>query len=581
MKFLDKRVGIPINLETPYCVLAELSLSLKKRVCEQRLSSDDEYRIHVLHTLRQMSAYELQDEFGDADLAHIALFVNPEEYNWNIDQLLEAFTWIQRIMETPKLVRSNAVGYPTPEKPYSSSVAHVYRYLVKKGMQFNSNASEVEIFAALSSFDLRRDYLFNQTLSRLASLRKKEIAEFHRLVTARNRTPKPVNWERVRLAVLEHKTGSRQGLYPSSSETAIAIAALRFGKDISSFNFPIEIYWELVQGFFPVDGYAKQLLEVDGKVYDLAKNFNPNLPQEAYADEVLYTQCATLGLLRYQQPERNYQQLVGYHLANNFHIGLKVGTSLESPLGNKDLRSVPETQVLTYGSYGNRFTSYTVKEITWTFETNEYFYDLHDGLCNSEAIAQLEVMCRKMIRKPNWKKLLETIALVKKKMVDIKLHQDEFFTWYATLTDTEQKQAQELLTDVLYLGLRFRNWTPGEKWPVAEVPPYDSNVAAFNSADELDLLCDKLSAKDNVTEKIAALRLIYVEAITHTLLLVNLHREGLNILQRLRITQERVHYDSCIRLTSTRLIATAYVFLSAVGAPLQQEEEFRCIEITI
>ena len=581
MKFLDKRVGIPIALDTPYCVLIELAFSLKIRVNQARLSSDEEYRLQVLRTLRQVTAYELSEELNDADLAHIALFINPEPHEWDEDQLFESFSWIQRVMETPKLVRSNSLGYPTPAKPYSSSVVHVYRYLVKKGLSFPVNATESEIFAALAGFDLRRDYLFNQTLSHLASLKKKEIAEFHHLITSRACRQKPVNWERVKTILLDYKSNKKRGLYPSSSEAAVAASAIRFGKDISSFKFPVQIYWELVQGTFPTDSYAQKLLQSDEKAYDLAKNFNPNLPLEAYEEEVLRSQCQALSLPHYKNPRRNYDHLVSYHLSNNFHIGLKVGSNLKTPFNDKDLLSTPATQIITYGSYDNRFTSYTVKEICWIFETNEYFYDLYDGICNSDAIAQLEVICRKMVRKPNWKKLLETISATKRKMFDIMLHKEQFRDWYLTCTDREQKQAQDLLMEVLYLGLRFRNWSPGEPWPVRKVPTYDANLVAFNTADELDLLCSKLSEKDKVTEKIASLRLIYVEAQTRTLLLVSLHREGRNILDRLRIAQERVHYDSCIRLTSTRLIATSYVFLSAIGAPLQQEEDFQKIKITI
>lgn len=581
MKFLDKRVGIPISLETPCCVLVEIALSLKMRVREERLLRDEEYRVSVLRALRQAEPYALQEEFSDEDLAHIALFVNPGEHEWDLDQLLEAFTWIESIMERPKLVRSNSVGYPTPVKPYSSSVAHVYRYLVAKSIHVSPNSSEEEIFAVLAGLDLRQDFLFNQTVVYLASLRKKEIAEFYRLITSRTRKPQPIHWEHVQATVIKYKSGNRQCLYPSSNEDAVAAAAVCFGKDVGSFRFPIETYWELVQGVFPTDAYAKRLLATNDTVYDLRKNFNPNFPIELYEDEVLRAQCMDLGLLRYAQPERNYHLLVAYHITNNFHYGLKVSVSLETPMRNVDLSTESAAQIITYGSFGSRFTAYTVKELCSTFQTNEYFYDLHEGICSSDSIAQLEVMCRKMIRNPSWKKLLGVIAIVKKKMVDIKLHQDEFFAWYRALTDSEQKQSEELLREVLRIGLRFRNWQPGEPWPISEVPPYDSNTCAFNTADELDLLVEKLSVKDKVVEKIASLRLIYVEAKTQTLLLVNLYREGRDILQRLIIAQERVHYDSCIRLTSTRLIATAYVFLSAIGAELHQKDEFKRIEITI
>lgn len=581
MKFLDKRHDILIDIQTPSCVLTEIAFSLKIKVNELRLVTDHEYHVQALRAVRQAKPYELSDEYTDDDLSHIALFVNPNENEWDLDELLEAFTWIESIMKSPRLVRTGALGYPIPSKPRSSSAVYVYRYLTSKGLKLSLRSTESEMFELLSNFDLQRDYLFNSALCHFSSLTRKEIAAFRQMIINTQRVAKPLKWSQVRDNVIDLKNGRFSSLHPTSNEAAVAITAVRLNKDISSFKFPIAVYWELIQGLFPTSSYSKDLLEANETIYDFDKNFNPNFPIEAYSDQSLRKLCIDLGILYYTKMSRNYEQLISYHIANNFHHGLKVGVSLESPILLADLSSTPSAEIITFGSFESRFTSYTVEELTSTFQTNEYFYDLYDGICSSESIAQLEVMCRKMIRKRPWKQLLETISIVKKKMNDLKFHKDEFVSWYNSLADVEQKQAKDLLYEVLHLGLRFRNWLPGKKWPVSEVPGYDSNEVAFITAPNVEEVVSSLSRSDHISQKISSLRLIYVEAITHSLLVVNLHNEGLNVLQRLKIVQERNHYQSCIRLTSTRLIATSYTFLSAIKAELEQEDEFQKIEITI
>lgn len=578
---LDKRHGLLCDLETPSCILEEIARSLRINADIKRMASEETYRAKVLATISSSKVPVVQAPYSDTDLSYIALFLNPDNsVDWDEESLLQAFDWVWSVRDNLALLEGYDQGYPTPTKIKSASPVYVYRYLLSLGVRTRYDTSFTEMVSVLQAQNYRSDYLYLNVCTLLAVAEKTTLMMLYAQLSKENLQSKPLEPALLSNAFksLDNKAYRFQ---PRTNEEAVAAAALHFRKDISTFRVPLLAYCELANGCFTTDAYARKLLQIEKNIYDLSERFNPNFPVYVYTEGELKDMCTRLGLMRSEKMNRNYNQLLSHYMVDNFHLGPVPGVSLETPIQMQELADYPKESIVTYGSYGSSFVAYTVEELKYTFESNDYFCDPLGGIYSKEAIKTLDTFANRLKRDKHWEELKKIIYVLKKKSNDLNFQKQCFLDHYLTLSEKDQARTRELLLDLLNFGLVSRGWQEGQPWPIRHVPEYDTEEVAMHARDVLDRLRKKVNLNNPVDKAVMQLPLLRVMPKTHAIDFNRDVEHGFTVWQKLEMNWYSKKSMSCIRTSSSFTLATAYTFLNTVGVVVNQEEEFQRMKIVL
>jgi hypothetical protein len=574
---LDKRIKLTFDLETPACVLLEAAWSLGINADENLIKTNEMYRSSVLATMKKLEPRFVAEPYSESDLSYIALFVNPNgDIEWEEETLIKAFDYTYRLHEHINTIESYTYGYPTPKNTKSASSVYLYRYLISKNIRTRYDYTMNDMIKIVDGFNYKRDYLYTNVCAQLALCDRNTLVQLFGSLRPDLSNKKP-NEKKLKEAF----DCSKHYKQPKSNEEAIVLAATEFRKDISSFPVPTLAYFELVNSQFSSSPYERKLLNVNEHIYDIGSRFNPSFPMQVYLAEELKMMCDQVGVKKYTKMERNYEQLVSYYLVDTFHYGIIPGVPLETPIQNEDITNYDFKNIVSYGSFGGSFVAYTVEELVYMFEANDFFYDPIGGIYTADAIRSLELIAKRMKHRTLWKQLLAIMQLLKRKANDIEFHKESFSSYYNGLPAPSQLRLKQNLKGVMKLGLIFRGWKKGQTWPINWVPSYDTIEASFAAVAPLRKFLDKIDLNNDVDKKLFGLPLIKVEAKTHTLIMNNDISDGLTLGQRLKIVEERKELASCIRTSSSYLLATSFVFLKAIKVPIQQESDFQRIKIAL
>lgn len=577
MRFLDKLEGVQLTLETPSCILAEIAESRGIMVDENKISSDEIYRSNVFSTIKNSKANHVSFPYSDDDLEKIALYLNPsQEIDWDERSLLSGLNWVTKISRNISLVATSEHQFPTPEKTNSVSHLYVYRYLVSMGIRLRHDTKKEEMSRVCKYLHISSDYMIGFIQSRIPLLSREELAFLSSTLDVNRKYPKV---ELLKVNNIIQEGPSKQHYQPRTPEEAIAIAAKNYSMDISSFEDPLFIYMKLGYGEFPLDDYSSKLSDVFKNSYEIGINFNPFFPSSVYTSESMKKLCMKDGLRKTNSIEMNYEQLQVSFFVKRFHLGIIPGSPLETMINLDSISDTDKSLFLTYGSSITSWSTYTVAELRGIFQEHKCFYDPIDGIFEKEAILSLVELSRKMSSKSmlkssikrEWESLYRLVIELKEAVNDIKKYCRDLSEFYLKQTPEKKDRMKKILRDILHLGLYARGLRNlSECWPIWEVPPSDSDLSKKISGEKLYELMMYVNADDS---KVLLLPLLKVEAKSHTIHINHDYTKGLTIGDRLKIMSEgnMGSGESCIRTTSSYLLASGYTYLSALGETFEQD----------
>lgn len=573
---LDKRFGLHFDLETPACVILEIAWSLGIDADEQKLNMNEVYRTSVLITINKTDAYTARYPFCN-DLGHIALFLNPDDnIEWDEPLLLKSFEYTWALQNDINKIDTYTYGYPTPMRVKSASSVYIYRYLIAQGIRTRYDLKENDLIDLLNGFNYKQDYLYTNVCAFLALSDKATLISLYATLKGSTKRQK-LNTKLLEEAFERNEYYSQ----PKSNEEAVVLAAKLFRKDISSFPVPILAYCELINGQFTTSDYERALLRVNDCIYDLSERFNPVFPIQIYLESELKQMCDAIGRMKYTRVKRNYESLAAYYLEDHFHSGIIPGVPLETSIQNENITECDVKNIVTYGSYGSSFTAYTVEELIYMFESNNYFYNPSGGIYGKGAIQSLELIAKRLKHRKLWDQLFTLIGLLKQRTGNLNFCKKTFQSYYDSLDCNGKLLVESRLRMIMKLGLTFRGWKEGDVWPIRKAPSYDTDEVVVTAAILLKKFLDSLDLEDQIDKEVLSLPLIKVEPKTHVLMINNDPEDGLTLMERLEIIKENKKGASCIRTSSSYLLATAYTFLDALQLPIQQEKDFQRIKITL
>lgn len=582
MRELDKLEGITLSLETPSFVLQEIAIS-RGIIVSEEVNTNEVYRSKVFASIQNVKSYSISYPYTETDLSKIALFINPnEDVEWDEDALVSAFLWTCKVSRNIELVETLSYGYPVPNNTKSVSHLYLYRYLVSKNIRMKHNTTKQELERIAKYLKFSDEYLVSFVQSRLPLQDKYTLSFLASFLDKRYENRKDLS----KLKEIVEKNIYVQ--HPLSQEEAIALAAKNYSTDISSFEDPLFVYHKLMCKEFPPDNYSKRLTNSKPSSYRVDTYFNPYFPISLYEPEDLSKLCTEDGLQRTTSSEVNYSILQTSYTIERFHLGLIPGSNLSTFVYEHTVEEVNNKLLLTYGSVLTNWTTYSVDELVEGFKEHQFFYDPMGGVFEKDAVHSLITLSKKMssrmvtnkdVRK-SWKELYDLIVIIKEKLYDIDKYCTNLRNYYSKCTGEDKQRIIKILKNILYLGFYSRGYKDGEELPIWKVPEYNNDNVEILSGDKLYELMTYLKDKD-CDKRVLNLPLLKVEPKSHNIFINYDYQEGLVIHDRLKSMSlgKQGSIKTCVRTSSSFLIASAYTYLKALG--VEFKEDFGKIKIVL
>lgn len=586
MIFLDKLLGISLNIETPSCIITEIGLSRGIVVDISRVSTDEYYRSRVIKTITETSCYSIPSLIREEDWSTVALFINPcADVEWDEDSLQKSLTHTLLVSDNILLVKNCERGYPTPQNVRRISYVYIYRFLLKIGVKLTHSSTEKCMDRILSLLQMSDDYLISLVQSRIPCLSKESLASLAlSLENVKDRREKDLST----IANIGNDALFKR-IQPRTKEEAIVAAVRYYKKDISSFDDNLLTYHQLSTDQFSSDSRSLKLVQNSSDVYDVGSHFNPFFSLQMYSKDQLKKLCTDDCLEVSSSDKINYERLQISYTTSRFHVGISHYSPVESNIYLTELSELDSTLYVSYGSYLTTWETYTVPELEYMFKEHKYFYHPSEGSFKRDAIQSLynisyllskrSSFIREKSRK-RWASLLKTINSVRVRENDIELHKKTLSDLYASSDEKGKMRIKNVLEGILHLGLFSRGLRNiKDPWPLREVPKFDTKENKSFSAMKLtDLICLIDEEKDSC---VLNLPLLMIEPKTHEIRINHDYTRGLSIKDRIEIlkTGNDGPSSSCVVTSSGYFIATGYTYLKAIGVTFK--EDFSRIKIVL
>ena len=384
---------------------------------------------------------------------------------------------------------------------------------------------------------------------------------------------------------------------PTTQLEAIAMAAKYFYYDISDTSNPLAEYHALTQiPHFPYDRqFSKLIYEAyhNPEIFDnprLDQNFNPYFRIGMYTNETLRNLCKREGIPEARWRDDNpYTLLQSAHVMSTFSHGIHFGISNAHNSYMTPLDELNSNEVVCYGvrtrikdrSKGlDELTFYTYEELAGSFRTHRKFLDpltTTNSVFPSTAIEKLvylaglprrpvetEEMYRKRV---TLKETIERVNICSSINVDII---KEFVRQYDISMENQQQYIRLLLTDILHIAMYMRSWNgPPDHYPLRaeDTRVIDQGEVDVRVGAAIRIYAIHCIENPVLGDMISGLPLMTKDD-AHNIKVCAADAEGLTIKGRIDIVMAanpNANVNSCIRITSNRLAASAYYYMQIIN----------------
>jgi hypothetical protein len=521
LNFITGEVGP----ETPTCVIDDLC-----EICQ--ISKNEKNLYKYLNTC----SYEYE-------LCHIAWIIN-KSCVWKQGSLLIAFNFINSAINDISVIDDNFVfdkQNMTNEKNVPLSL--LFRLCREHKLPYNRKTKPFELEKRL------RIYIWKNKMKNMID----KLTEIN---------PK--------LLLAIKTTDCLYTEYPSLSASndndiaTISYVAKQYDIDISLSVCPYEEYnliKSMGDNYIPRDSKMRYYRKLNSHIYDLTFYFNPKFPKN------YYNNIKSLAKNNFLETNGNEYKLLCEASANkNFYNGHYVDIP-EETLTLEETSSINSSSILCYGTMiDNSFDVITISELTQHFKSRLTFespFEDDDDFTENAINKLKNILSGKFFfhKKLNSKELLEREQLlsvifeIEAYNCQIDLKEEEFVNYYSE-NEQEQTLIETSLNMLLELSMFMRGWNGKDKFPVIEATFEQTKYQEV----ENNVLIKMLKFKELCHDLVFDMPLVYYngnsfQASTDV-------SEGFSIRDRIEIIQLGSHNNSCIRVSSNWLAASAWRYLT-------------------
>ena len=603
----------PVTLSTPLVVLKEIADAHLIRYDENRLSQN-KYLIHIINTINSHEVKSVRSPYDMKDYEIIACFVN-NKVSWKKGPLLESFHLLLHYSKTENLTQIHVnfkYGRQTPSEPRLLNACVLYGIC-------RANRLETRIDTTIEEMASNIKLLFNLKPAISHSIRTAIIEEItygnlgnYQLVNILSQIDSEKSQRLdfntddetfvVRELNINHVDLANSGTYirlrgvrtrPRTHIEAVAMAAIHYKLDISEVKNPLAEYQELIRSpYIPLDLNLARRLRLANEHPESLTNphldvhFNSNLPKELYSSEDLITMCLDEGYkIENTRTEDPYSILQTASFLATFIHGKQPVPLFNSVTTLADeVADLEYDNVILYGLIDTPLRAYTYGELASTFAFRRKFWrpDGKGELFSEESINKLYLLCQKDRRVNESQECFDERQELEREIDKVRLflddnhqHTRDFIERYDHLISEDKKKVERFMTLLMDCGMYMRGWSGQGDYPVSEertrYPTENEqgfvDIRVSESLRDIDLITEELRGI-GILEEIRNLPLMQYrrDEFYHSAD----PEEGLTIFNRLNIVKggDDGSIRACIRMSSNRLVASAYFYMSLMKMPL-------------
>lgn len=590
-----------IHQETPLCVLNEIAYSH----CIHSTAITKKNLVKLINEKPPVMVKDIDNSPGAIDLQYIARFVS-NAGRWEFGKLRLAFKFLLQFMNKDdpllKIPINFEYGQQDPENPYRINACILYKTCLYHRLNVNKLTTIDQLAFAVRM--LRGDI---ESIKRRAlkfvqdDANKTNLINILLLSPQEIPDPEPpeltenVNYSQIPNLNINHELFDklykaltdvnelRGKINPTTSAGSVALAALKYGIDISYSKNPIREYSRLKllgrDGYVPGDEWLLYWYNKNKKNFDLLETFSPYFPKNYYEKNQLRVMAINEGFTQKDFNSNDYYNLL--------HENYRMETFYEGELPNlnsdtltidfEPISELPAGELLCYGVKEEKLQPISINELLGSFNYNRNFSNPLDnnGLFSQRSINKLKIILQNQNYDVNTNKLREQLL---KLIIDIEKDLNEndgqtrqlIFTYHNASQDTKNAII-DCLQSLVKAGMYMRGWVgPGDVYPLEETYVAEENqmYVQMNSEKAIYTFQSKCKSLGRIGNQIMDLPLVEHKDGSYNP--STDIEKGLTIFDRISIIlqgDKAKSIHSCIRMSSNWICASGHKYLTALGAP--------------
>ncbi|SNW62728.1 Hypothetical protein ORPV_824 [Orpheovirus IHUMI-LCC2] len=542
-----------LHLDIPWCVLEEIAICHLIRPRSRYPPYNSNLHIGLLHTLHKIKT------ITKPSISDIASFINPTII-WNGSLLLKrAYEHLQKFYShnIENLLPSGdyEIGLQSNSHPFSYNACMLYKIMILAKLSPKYHTSIFQMDRVLS-YILKKHNIIDE--SEIIALNKYLENENESAILEGIPIREINNYEILNYPLEEVNV--------MCNRDAIIKGAKIYCIDLSHNYFPsLELYYLR---------YENQCQEPK-----LKDEFNTIFSSDFYLQNDLNDMCLMEGFTREQILENNaYEILYLCRLTETFYpLKPHHRTNSDCTICGEPIDYNMKDNFVLYGVYGQKLTPYTYSDVKLALDTRLDFSFDEEHNIPDYAIRKLVLMCNKKTDNEEINNdkdaLLQSINMIYRAQRDSHEAYNLFAQRYLNMKAIQQSKCQEALLQLLHTGMYMRGWDGKGRYPLSSLDCYNINSKeverlTLESMNKLDIFLRSWKGR----QMIYNLPLIKYNKDSKEYKFSNSKDKGLTILERLNIIKQgqdgTSNINSCIRMSSNWLIASAYRALNCIGIPL-------------
>jgi hypothetical protein len=417
---LDKASYIGgVDEDTPECILMDVSES--QGIFFEEGVTRREKIDHLNHS-----------GFETDDLADVARWVNRNE-KWDSKSLLAAYHHILSNNE------NEVLSEPSSPNPTSMGLIQIYKKVKKFA---NREFSKNDIIQTYQLSKQPKVILQEMARTKVKSMKEEELIKFvgKSLIKMEEFVFNPSILSTPLYDALTGILSLQENIVPTRHATAIGLAAMVYGLDISRTKSPLSEYEQIKMFLVQGNNIRKY---TSPNVIDLSIHFSPNIP-------VKYYSSSTLEYHMNRNKVTSYEALIELSSTPTFYPGLLPDTDPVTSISLEDTKN--RKDVFCYGTFNGTKISILPSELEMMFGyTKSLFFPGVD--LNPRNVERLLSLCES----GPLRDLIISIQMLRSE-TDLLVH---------TMIEDEKNKEEyrSLFTDLFHLGMYMRGWVGDGPYP--------------------------------------------------------------------------------------------------------------------
>lgn len=561
--------NIPYEELPPVCILQILRCH-GKDADEAKFLVSDKYRRKCYQHV--MEGEDLVIQLGKKkDLGRMIRYINPFGEFGDIDLVKHLAEHIQKPESLLSGFANYSVGFPTEQNPTSLPMDVLLWMAHYRGLVIDPSYNEQDIHRIITLSFLSQETLQTRLLIRFVNMNSQEMIRNYGHELLREEELPPFH------AVRQFP------MFPRFSAEAVAMAAAKFGRDITMAESPMKEYENILMNKPTMDSHMLEAVRKDKFALELRQRFRSYIPEHLYSTDSLKRMAEEEGY----GPDcglSHYDYLCSVKDHDTFYAFGK-GPAEAYPRSNEYLLihgdrvdALDRSELLTYGNIHKpnaQLLAISYQELLDTFKLYKEFRNpTSEGyqIFSDRSIRKLKILTQKPcadarvhdVRLGLYKTIVHIETFAKKRNMDMLSMKDDL-----NINVSTKNRMIVLLLGLLDIAKAARSYSAENQDPfpyrIGSANETQTEMNVSNTLISLQTLCQQ---EPLLSEKFLALTMMRYNHSTASFHPSQEEYDGITIKDRLTILAKGDSVNemsSCIRLTSNWLCHTAYYYLVGLG----------------